>query len=138
MTNLLNKNDLGLNEIVKQTALAARTRARNVPLNKFRWNKNYLLGFVDCHLVHYPTPIGLTYAWSFGSLAGMCLVIQILSGTLLSTHYTANIDVAFSSVEYIMRDVPSEIKELNNKLWIFMFFLHCLIAFSVDIYIIFF
>jgi quinol-cytochrome oxidoreductase complex cytochrome b subunit len=39
------------------------------------------LGFVDSHLIHYPTPIGLTYAWSFGSLAGMCLVIQIISGS---------------------------------------------------------
>ena len=92
VTNFFLKNDLGLNEIVKQTSLATRTRVRNVSLNKFRWNKTYLLGFVDCHLIHYPTPIGLTYAWSFGSLAGVCLVIQILSGILLSTHYTANID----------------------------------------------
>lgn len=107
VNNLLNKNDLAMTEIVKQTALVTRTRARNVSLNKFRWNKNYLLGFVDCHLIHYPTPIGLTYAWSFGSLAGMCLVIQIMSGLLLSAHYTANIDLAFSSVEYIMRDVPN-------------------------------
>ena len=107
VTNLLKKNDLGLNEITKQTALATRTRARNVSLNKFRWNKTYLLGFVDSHLIHYPTPIGLTYAWSFGSLAGICLVIQIISGILLSTHYTANIDLAFASVEYIMRDVPN-------------------------------
>ena len=107
VTNFFLKNDLGLNEIVKQTALATRTRVRNVSLNKFRWNKTYLLGFVDCHLIHYPTPIGLTYAWSFGSLAGMSLVIQILSGILLSTHYTANIDLAFASVEYIMRDVPN-------------------------------
>ena len=52
VTNLLKKNDLGMNEIVKQTALATRTRARNVSLNKFRWNKTYLLGFVDCHLIH--------------------------------------------------------------------------------------
>jgi hypothetical protein len=102
--NLLKKNNL-TNEIIKQTALATRTRARNVSLNKFRWNKNYLLGFVDSHLIHYPTPITLTYAWSFGSLAGICLVIQIISGILLSTHYTANIDLAFASVEYIMRDV---------------------------------
>ena len=94
VSNLLKKNDLGMNEVVKQTALATRTRARNVSLNKFRWNKSYLLGFVDSHLIHYPTPIGLTYAWSFGSLAGMCLVIQILSGILLTTHYTANIDLA--------------------------------------------
>ena len=94
-----------MNSIIKQTALATRTRARNVSLNKFRWNKNYILGFVDSHLIHYPTPISLTYAWSFGSLAGMCLVIQIISGVLLSTHYTANIDLAFASVEHIMRDV---------------------------------
>ena len=107
VTNLLKKNDLGINEVVKQTALATRIRARNVSLNKFRWNKTYLLGFVDSHLIHYPTPISLTYAWSFGSLAGMCLVIQILSGALLTTHYTANIDLAFASVEYIMRDVPN-------------------------------
>ena len=45
-----------------------------------RWNKNYLLSFLDNHLIHYPTPINLTYAWSFGSSAGICLVIQILSG----------------------------------------------------------
>lgn len=105
--NLLKKNNLDMNEIVKQIALATRTRARNMSLNKFRWNKTYILGFVDSHLIHYPTPITLTYAWSFGSLAGICLVIQIISGILLSLHYTANIDLAFSSVEYIMRDVPN-------------------------------
>jgi quinol-cytochrome oxidoreductase complex cytochrome b subunit len=105
--NLLKKNNLNMNEIVKQIALATRTRARNMSLNKFRWNKTYILGFVDSHLIHYPTPITLTYAWSFGSLAGICLVIQIISGILLSLHYTANIDLAFSSVEYIMRDVPN-------------------------------
>jgi ubiquinol-cytochrome c reductase cytochrome b subunit len=54
--------------------------------------QNYLLGFVDSHLIHYP--ISFAFAWSFGSLAGICLVIQILSG-ILSTHYTANIDLAF-------------------------------------------
>ena len=107
VSNLLNKNDLGVQEIIKTVSVATRTRPRNVSLNKFRWNKDYFLGFIDCHLVHYPTPIGLTYAWSFGSLAGICLVIQIVSGLLLTTHYTANIDLAFSSVEYIMRDVPN-------------------------------
>ena len=72
-TNLLLKTDFTINSIVKKLSSATRTRVRNVSLNKFRWNKNYILGFVDCHLIHYPTPIGLTYAWSFGSLAGMCL-----------------------------------------------------------------
>jgi ubiquinol-cytochrome c reductase cytochrome b subunit len=75
--------------------------------NSIRWNNNFLLGFLDNHLIHYPTPINLTYAWSFGSTAGICLVIQIISGIFLSMHYTPNIDLAFSSVEYIMRDVPN-------------------------------
>jgi hypothetical protein len=42
-----------------------------------RWNQNYVLSFVDNHIIHYPSPINLTYAWSFGSSAGFCLVIQI-------------------------------------------------------------
>jgi ubiquinol-cytochrome c reductase cytochrome b subunit len=87
--------------------LLTRTRLRNVSLNKFRWTKNYIFGLIDCHLIHYPTPIGLTYAWSFGSLAGICLVIQIITGSLLSIHYSANTELAFLSVEFIMRDVPN-------------------------------
>jgi len=47
----------------------------------------------------------LSYAWSFGSSAGICLIIQILSGIFLAMHYTPHIDLAFSSVEHIMRDV---------------------------------
>ena len=70
-----------------------------------RWNKNYLLAFLDSHLIHYPAPINLTYAWSFGSTAGICLIIQILSGIFLAMHYTPHIDLAFSSIEHIMRDV---------------------------------
>ena len=75
-------------------------------INQFRWNKLYFLDMLDCHIIHYPTPISLTYAWSFGALAGMCLIIQLITGAFLSIHYTANIDLAFLSVEYIMRDVP--------------------------------
>ena len=77
------------------------------PLNLPRANTNYLFGFLDSHIIHYPTPITLTYAWSFGSLAGICLVIQMLSGIFLAMHYTPNIEMAFNSVEYIMRDVPN-------------------------------
>jgi ubiquinol-cytochrome c reductase cytochrome b subunit len=43
--------------------------------------------------------------WSFGSTAGLCLVMQIISGIFLAMHYTPHIDFAFSSVEHIMRDV---------------------------------
>ena len=54
------------------------------PLNLPRANTNYLFAFLDSHVIHYPTPISLTYAWSFGSLAGICLVIQMISGIFLA------------------------------------------------------
>ena len=72
-----------------------------------RWNKNYLLSIVDKHAIHYPTPVNLTYAWSFGFLAAVSLAVQILSGIFLAMHYTPHIDLAFSSVEHIMRDVQN-------------------------------
>jgi len=70
-----------------------------------RWNKNYILSFVDSHIINYPTPINLNYFWSFGSTAGLCLVIQILTGIFLAMHYVPHVDFAFVSVEHIMRDV---------------------------------
>jgi ubiquinol-cytochrome c reductase cytochrome b subunit len=73
--------------------------------SNLRWNKNYLLAILDNHVVDYPSPINLSYAWSFGALAGICLGIQILTGIFLAMHYTPHIDLAFSSVEHIMRDV---------------------------------
>jgi quinol-cytochrome oxidoreductase complex cytochrome b subunit len=76
-----------------------------LPLNMVRMTKNYLISFITSHIIYYPTPISLTYAWSFGSLAGVTLVVQMISGIFLSMHYTPNIDLAFSSIEYIMRDV---------------------------------
>lgn len=77
----------------------------NYMVKNERWNKNYLISIVDKHIIHYPTPINLNYAWSFGSLAGISLVIQILSGIFLAMHYTPHVDYAFNSVEHIMRDV---------------------------------
>jgi len=71
----------------------------------FRWNKNKFLGILNSHLVDYPTPINVNYFWSFGSTAGFCLVIQLLTGIFLAMHYTPHIDYAFNSVEHIMRDV---------------------------------
>jgi ubiquinol-cytochrome c reductase cytochrome b subunit len=72
-----------------------------------RWNKDYLLSFIDSHIIDYPTPINLNYMWSFGSIAGFCLVIQILTGIFLAMHYTPNIELAFDSVEHIMRNVKN-------------------------------
>jgi quinol-cytochrome oxidoreductase complex cytochrome b subunit len=70
-----------------------------------RWNKNSILAFLDSHIIDYPTPINLNYFWSFGALAGLVLVIQIISGVFLAMHYVPHIDLAFKSVEHIMRDV---------------------------------
>lgn len=70
-----------------------------------RWNKQSLLAFIDSHIINYPTPINLNYMWSFGSTAGICLVIQIITGIFLAMHYTPHIDYAFLSVEHIMTDV---------------------------------
>lgn len=73
--------------------------------NDSRLTKDSLLAFVNSHIVDYPTPLNLNYLWSFGSAAGICLVVQMISGILLAMHYTPHIDLAFSSVEHIMRDV---------------------------------
>jgi len=53
----------------------------------------------------YPTPRNLNYLWNFGSLAGVVLMIMIISGIFLAMNYTAHVDYAFVSVERIMRDV---------------------------------
>lgn len=70
-----------------------------------RWTKQPLLAVVNNHIVDYPTPVNISYLWGFGSLAGLCLVIQIVTGIFLAMHYTAHVDLAFASVEHIMRDV---------------------------------
>nr|WCS91931.1 cytochrome b [Dyscolus oopteroides] len=56
-------------------------------------------------LVDLPTPANISLWWNFGSLLGLCLVIQIATGLFLAMHYTANIDSAFNSISHICRDV---------------------------------
>jgi len=55
--------------------------------------------------IDYPTPKNLNYWWNFGSLAGFMLVVMIVSGVMLAMQYTPNSQLAFDSVERIMRDV---------------------------------
>ena len=64
-----------------------------------------IFSFAQEHLVDYPAPRNLNYWWNFGSLAGIFLVIQIMTGIVLAMHYTPHVDHAFNSVEHIMRDV---------------------------------
>nr|YP_010394738.1 apocytochrome b [Phytophthora tubulina]DAZ89175.1 TPA_asm: apocytochrome b [Phytophthora tubulina] len=70
-----------------------------------KWNKKSLFAVINNHLIDYPTPVNLNYFFGFGSLAGIMLVVQILTGIFLAMHYTPHIDFAFNSVEHIMRDV---------------------------------
>ncbi len=72
-----------------------------------RLTKLPLVQLITDHIISYPTPTNINYFWSFGSLTGICLVIQLISGVILSFHYTPEITLAFSSVEHIMRDVNS-------------------------------
>jgi hypothetical protein len=57
--------------------------------------KDPIVAFGNSHIVDYPTPSNLNYLWSFGSMGGIILVIQIISGILLAMHYTPHIDLAF-------------------------------------------
>ncbi len=57
------------------------------------------------HFEHYQTPKNLNYLWNLGSIAGLALVIQIITGIVLAMHYTPHVDHAFDSVENIMRNV---------------------------------
>nr|YP_009693734.1 apocytochrome b [Inonotus obliquus]BBN21260.1 apocytochrome b [Inonotus obliquus] len=63
------------------------------------------LRLVNSYMVDSPQPANLSYLWNFGSLLGACLVLQILTGVFLAMHYTPHVDLAFNSVEHIMRDV---------------------------------
>nr|WRQ20285.1 cytochrome b [Lucanus maculifemoratus maculifemoratus] len=56
-------------------------------------------------LIDLPSPSNISAWWNFGSLLGLCLLIQIITGIFLAMHYTANTDLAFSSVVHISRDV---------------------------------
>jgi len=62
---------------------------------QFRLVKNNLIAIINNHIIDYPTPINISYWWSFGSLAGLCLVIQLITGIFLAMHYTPHIDYAF-------------------------------------------
>ncbi|MCC2645938.1 MAG: petB [Rickettsiaceae bacterium] len=57
------------------------------------------------HTAEYRAPRNLSYLWNMGSIAGLALVIQIITGIVLAMHYTPHVDHAFDSVERIMRDV---------------------------------
>ena len=77
------------------------------PKSKFgKWfNDRLPLLSLASHLTEYPTPKNLNYWWTFGGILTFCLITQIVTGLTLAMHYIAHADMAFESVEHIMRDV---------------------------------
>jgi quinol-cytochrome oxidoreductase complex cytochrome b subunit len=75
--------------------------------NTYAWFNDRLpvLDMLKNGLVSYPTPRNLNYMWNFGSLAGIALMLQIITGLFLAMHYKGDIHLAFDSVQHIMRNV---------------------------------
>nr|YP_009025034.1 cytochrome b [Pseudaesopia japonica]AHN95315.1 cytochrome b [Pseudaesopia japonica] len=64
-----------------------------------------LMKIANDAVIDLPTPPNLSSLWNFGSLLGLCLITQILTGLFLAMHYTSDINTAFSSIAHICRDV---------------------------------
>ena len=64
-----------------------------------------IAGLIHSSFVAYPTPRNLNYWWTFGGILSFMLGAQIVTGIVLAMHYTPHVDLAFNSVEHIMRDV---------------------------------
>ena len=77
------------------------------PSSKFgKWfNDRLPLLSLSAHFREYPTPKNLNYWWTFGAILTFCLVAQIATGIVLAMHYVAHADLAFDSIEHIMRDI---------------------------------
>lgn len=72
-----------------------------IPLRK----NSPLIKIMNNSLIDLPTPSNISTLWNFGSLLGLCLIIQIITGIFLAIHYCPNIDLAFNRVIHICRDV---------------------------------
>nr|YP_009732930.1 cytochrome b [Diaphorencyrtus aligarhensis]QHU77264.1 cytochrome b [Diaphorencyrtus aligarhensis] len=66
---------------------------------------NEILNIINSMIIVLPTPLNISIMWNFGSLLGMCLITQIITGLFLSFHYCPNINLAFNSVIHIMQDI---------------------------------
>ncbi|MBI5263074.1 MAG: cytochrome b N-terminal domain-containing protein [Bradyrhizobium sp.] len=75
------------------------------PVLKWIERRLPILGLMHSSFVAYPTPRNLNYWWTFGAILSFMLAIQIVTGIVLAMHYTPHADLAFRSVELIVRDV---------------------------------
>nr|ANU83266.1 cytochrome b [Loxoblemmus equestris] len=74
-------------------------------MNKPMRTSHPLIKIINNSLIDLPTPSNISTWWNFGSLLGLCLMIQLFTGIFLAMHYTADISMAFNSVAHICRDV---------------------------------
>nr|QKY63843.1 cytochrome b [Meccus pallidipennis] len=74
-------------------------------MNKSLRKTHPLIKIINNSLIDLPAPSSISLWWNFGSLLSMCLMIQIITGIFLAMHYTGSIELAFSSVVHICRDV---------------------------------
>nr|YP_010602045.1 cytochrome b [Kapsa arca]WAM61635.1 cytochrome b [Kapsa arca] len=73
----------------------------NKPMRKL----NPVFKIMNYSIIDLPAPINISMWWNFGVMLGMCLLMQMMTGILLSMHYNASIEGAFNSISHIMRDV---------------------------------
>nr|YP_002242164.1 cytochrome b [Damon diadema]ACI02278.1 cytochrome b [Damon diadema] len=66
-----------------------------------------ILKIMNSSLIDLPSPANISYMWNFGSILGMCLLIQIMTGMFLAMHYCPDITLAYNSMSHISRDVNS-------------------------------
>nr|YP_010582933.1 cytochrome b [Parafagocyba longa]UGN61353.1 cytochrome b [Parafagocyba longa] len=74
-------------------------------MNKPMRKTDQTIKIINYSIIDLPAPINLSAWWNFGVLLGMCLSIQIISGIMLSMHYTADIKMAFDTISHITRNV---------------------------------
>nr|YP_009987581.1 cytochrome b [Tropidocephala brunnipennis]QBZ38054.1 cytochrome b [Tropidocephala brunnipennis] len=87
------------------------------------------MNLLNKFLINLPTPSNISYLWNFGSILGVCLLIQLISGIFLSMHYAPSINYAFESVIHINRNVNYGwlmrlIHANGASLFFFMMFIH--------------
>nr|YP_010297280.1 cytochrome b [Lamennaisia nobilis]UML36896.1 cytochrome b [Lamennaisia sp.] len=74
-------------------------------MKKSLMKSNQIFKMINSMIVILPTPMNISIMWNLGSILGLCLLIQIISGLFLSFHYCPNINLAFNSIIHIMQNI---------------------------------
>lgn len=74
-------------------------------MKRINITKHPIKATIENTLVNLPTPTSISYIWNWGSILGVNLTVQILSGILLSSHYNSRINLAFERISHITREV---------------------------------